>query len=277
MNKLLIVTNCFLLLITVTLLIKGNYYHKLLTKLHSSKTSVSDEQLLSMNNEYLVPFIDVGKGEGDNEINLVIIGNSITTHPISEKIGWKYVSGMAASSVEKDYVHVLLNSISNNYPNTKINFRISNFSEFERDPNNLKDNMVDSLVSFNPDIVVFQLGENVTKDNFSLFKEKYIKLIDFFKQNKNTATICTLPFFPSLEKNSIIENVSLETKSYLVDLSSLVLLDDENYVKNEKKYVGDKSLWKEDAIGIHPGDVGMKNIANRLLVPINILLDKNNM
>lgn len=272
-----IIINCFLLIVSVTLLIRGDYHHKLYAKLELfSKNSVSDEQLLSMNNEKTVSFIDYSQGEGDETINFVIIGNSLATHPISEKIGWNHVSGMAASSIDKDYVHILLNAVHKKNPKAKINFRVANFADFERNPSAFQRNLVDSLVSFNPQIVIFQLGENANKkEDYEIFKNKYIELVELFKQHDNsTKTICTTPFFPSLEKNNLIEAVSIATESYMVDLSSLVLLDDKNYVRNEKNYIGDKSSWKDDGIGIHPGDIGMKNIANRLLIPINILLDK---
>ena len=82
-------------------------------------------------------------------------------------------------------------------------------------------------------------------------------------------TICTTPFFPSLPKNEIVEKVALSTNSYLVDLSHLPLLNTENYAKVEKNYLGDKSVWKVGGIGIHPGDIGMKNIAEQIFITVN--------
>jgi len=67
-----------------------------------------------------------------------------------------------------------------------------------------------------------------------LFEDKYIDLINCFKNTNNPLIICTTPFFPSLQKNKVIEKVALLTNSYLVDLSHLPLLESENYAKNEK-------------------------------------------
>lgn len=61
----------------------------------------------------------------------------------------------------------------------------------------------------------------------------------------------------------------------MVDLSHLPLLEDENYAKNEKNYLGDKSLWTVPGIGIHPGDVGMENIATQLFITINAAMWRN--
>ena len=102
-----------------------------------------------------------------------------------------------------------------------------------------------------------------------LFEQKYIELINCFKKKGNPLMICTTPFFPSLQKNKIIEKVALSTNINMVDLSHLPLLESENYAKDEKKYLGDKSVWKVDGIGIHPGDIGMENIANQLFITIN--------
>lgn len=157
---------------------------------------------------------------------------------------------------------------------TRICLRIANFASFERRPDLLDRKSLDSLIDFNPDIVIFQLGENVIDDKTALilFEKKYIELIHFFKIRHNRIIICTSPFFPSLHKNKIIENVTLSTNTFLVDLSHLPLLESKNYAKNEAKYVGNKSLWSAEGIGVHPGDIGMENIANQIFIPINALL-----
>ena len=83
------------------------------------------------------------------------------------------------------------------------------------------------------------------------------------------------PIFPGIPTNmgsdyaGIIEKVALSTNSYLVDLSHLPLLEPENYAKNEKNYNGNKTVWKVDGIGIHPGDLGMENISNQIFLTIN--------
>jgi hypothetical protein len=63
--------------------------------------------------------------------------------------------------------------------------------------------------------------------------------------------------------------VVLNTESYLADLSHLPLLDKKNYAKDETNYPGNRSEWKNEGIGIHPGDYGMKNIAQQLFIFVN--------
>lgn len=234
--------------------------------------AVSNEQLKLMNNVSIPVFTDFCNNKRGKKFKILIIGNSLSYHGIVKEIGWNHISGMAATSIEKDYVHLLFRKIENKTPDRNICIRISNFASFERNLESFEEKSIDSLVNFQPDIIIFQLGENVAIEEQKvplLFERKYIELIDFFKKKGNPLIICTTPFFPSLSKNQIIEKVALSTNIYMVDLSHLPLLESENYAKNEKNYLGDKLVWKVEGIGIHPGDVGMENIANQLFITIN--------
>ena len=269
-QTLLILLNITLIFLVITLIYKGGYHIKIYDKLKYQMgighQKVSDDQLKAMNNEYSAPFIDIEKGNIENqELRIAIIGNSLTSHAIAEKIGWTHESGMAASSIDKDYVHLLATWLSDIPHAYNVKLRLSNIAPFERNPN-LVISSIDSLISFSPEIVIFQLGENVAEtDDLDLFKQKYIELVNRFTLD-DRIIICTTPFFPDANKNAALEEVALQTSSYLVDLSSLVLLDSQNYAKDEVNYLGDRTLWKASGIGIHPGDIGMENIAKRLLI-----------
>jgi len=236
------------------------------------ETVITDKQLQAMNNLFSPSFADTCNNKSGDKYKILIIGNSLSYHGIVKEIGWEHISGMAATSKEKDFVHLLFKNVEKKLPEKMICLRISNFADFERNLGGFEPKNLDRLIIYQPDLIVFQLGENVSIQNQndkSLFEEKYIELINNFKKNGNPLTICTTPFFPSLPKNEIIEKVALSTNSYLVDLSHLPLLNSENYAKDEKNYSGDKSGWKVDGIGVHPGDIGMENIAKQIFITIN--------
>ncbi|MBC71180.1 MAG: hypothetical protein CMH47_02635 [Muricauda sp.] len=237
------------------------------------------DMLGQMNNVFIPSYIDTCNNGMGKELKLLIIGNSLSYHGIAPGIGWYHNSGMAASEKENDYAHQLFQSIQVKRPNHKVCMRISNFAKFEREPKGWNAQTVKELQDYNPDIVVFQLGENVDGENASvlaLFGKQYINLIDSFKSDNQRHIVATTPFFPSLEKNKIIQQAAIATGIHLVDLSHLTLIDPENYAKNETDYPEEKNDWKVDGIGIHPGDKGMQNIANLLFISIQPFLDSKN-
>ena len=230
---------------------------------------MTKEQLMVMNRTKIKPYIDICNNKQGEPFKILIIGNSITYHGVSEKIGWNHKSGMAASDINNDFAHIIFKKTEKLMPTKKICMRISNLAGFERNFPTYNFKLLDNLANYNPDIIIFQLGENTSFDKLKtpiLFESKYIDLINYIKKDKHPVIICTTPFFPSLEKNEIIEQVAIKTKSYLADLSHLTLLDKENYVKNEINYQGNKSDWKVSGIGVHPGDYGMKNIARQIFI-----------
>jgi hypothetical protein len=157
-------------------------------------------------------------------------------------------------------------------PDRQITVRIAGSAQFERNFATFDPVQYEYLSAWNPDLIVFQLGENVSFDETNtpaLFTQKYRELVRYFKKNGNPVTICTTSFYSSRLKNEITQAVALSEGCFVADLSHLSLLDDTNFAKNETGYPGDKSVWKVDGIGLHPGDKGMENIAREIFVIVN--------
>ena len=51
----------------------------------------------------------------NGNIRILFLGNSITRHMPKPEIGWVHDWGMAASSLENDYVHVMLKELTQKY------------------------------------------------------------------------------------------------------------------------------------------------------------------
>lgn len=82
--------------------------------------------------------------------------------------------------------------------------------------------------------------------------------------------MCTTPFFFSEPMNNAITKAAEQTGARVADISSLTIEDPENFAKDEQDYPGDRSVWKVDGIGMHPGDKGMENIARILFENIDL-------
>ncbi len=235
--------------------------------------NVTGKQLDPMNQVKTNDYYELSSSHKGKAYKILVLGNSIARHGKSEAIGWlSHDGGMAATKEENDYIHLLFRKIEVLLPNCKIYLRETSLVRFERDFSTFDFTTIDKLISYQADIVIFQLGENVNFNEVNtpdLFQKKYVDLINCFKKDKNPLIICTTPFFPNLQKNAVIEQVVLTTKSYLSDLSHLRLLDNQNYAKDEINYAGNRSEWKVEGIGLHPGDYGMRNIAQQIFIIIN--------
>ena len=220
----------------------------------------------AMNQEVFNPLYGKYEG-GDSVIKVAFVGNSISLHGIAENIGWDHKSGMAASSIDNDYVHKLAKKISLNKKVT-VEFAVINVAAFERNFESFEKKALEKIKDFSADYVVFQLGENVSVESVLTKRDLFVgKYIDFINEFKNSVKIVCLPFWHDKDKNDAITEVALKTNSFIVDLSHLgaVGLDLRNYANSEKDY-------QHPGVGKHPGDFGMENISNNLYSVFNVLI-----
>ncbi len=82
-----------------------------------------------------IPYLNreerIENNEAQDDFSILVIGNSLGLHEKNIDIGWNHESGMAASSLENDYVHKLCKMISGS-KNVNINLSIINAADFER-------------------------------------------------------------------------------------------------------------------------------------------------
>ena len=92
---------------------------------------------------------------------LLFLGNSITQHGPKPEIGWAGDWGMAASALDKDYVHVLAAQIGK-AAGGQPRILAKNIADFERGhpTYDIAAGMKDEL-AFRPDVVIVAIGENV--------------------------------------------------------------------------------------------------------------------
>jgi len=174
---------------------------------------------------------------------VIFIGNSITKHPPAPDIGWNGNFGMAASSEETDYVHIVSNKLS-------ANFKAFNLADWERNYSNYDLSELNKYVGW-ADIVIIKLGENVTnfQPDFDKYFEKLLKQLNC----DNTFVVSTWWENPQL--NQSMRQITLANNFNWVQLPE----HDTTYNANN---------FQDPGVATHPGDKGMKLIADSILTAI---------
>ncbi|MDB5732447.1 MAG: hypothetical protein JWQ03_2342 [Variovorax sp.] len=196
---------------------------------------------------------------------VLFLGNSITRHGPKVDIGWTGNFGMAASAAEKDYVHVLTSSLAVSM-GALPDVMVENIADFERNAEaiDLKARL-EKCLAFKPQIVVIAIGENVpqlrTEADKAAFGRRFQKLLETFKVKDGPALFVRGCFWPDAAKDQVMQKVSLEAEATFVDISDLGK-DPANRARAERQIA-------HDGVAAHPGDKGMKAIADALLKAIS--------
>ncbi|MGV2451606.1 UNVERIFIED_CONTAM: hypothetical protein POZ17_15755 [Ralstonia mannitolilytica] len=216
------------------------------------------DPLLAMNNVKMPEYEElIHNISSSDTLRILILGNSISSHGISTEIGWNHKAGMAASDESKDYVHLLFKRLVVSKPQKNVIVRFSNYSLMERNPESFLNKEWKSLIVFEPNKVIFQLSDNVTKDKVDSFKESSLQLLGNFK----TSNIYVVsPFFVNEENYKTSKEIAINSKATFIDISDIAK-SSQNKAINEKNYPASKNSWIVDGIGQHPGNIGMLNIS----------------
>jgi hypothetical protein len=192
---------------------------------------------------------------------ILFLGNSITLHGPSAQVGWMNNWGMAASAQERDYVHVLVNSIAK-LSGSRPEVQIANIADFERryDAYDLDAGLKQHL-DFKPDTVVVAIGENVpaltSEDAKTRFKAGFTRLLTALKKSGQPAIFVRSCFWPDKTKDDIMRESCTAVGGVFVDIGGLSK-DESNYARSERSFA-------HAGVAGHPGDKGMKAIADALL------------
>ena len=203
-------------------------------------------------------------GKLRSEINaerVLFLGNSITRHGPAPKIGWIDDWGMAASALEKDFVHQVASGIAamiGKDPEKKI----TNIADFER---NLATydiaTKLKAELDFKPTLVIIAIGENVaalkTDDAKAQFKASFARLLATVKSAGQPALVVRGCFWTDKTKDEIMQQACAAAGGTFVDIGALGKVE-ANFARSERK-------WDHDGVAAHPGDKGMAAIAAAIL------------
>jgi len=195
---------------------------------------------------------------------ILFVGNSITLHGVKADIGWNAEWGMAASEKEKDYVHLLMESVKRTAPDAC--FCICQVAEWERayKEGETKFPLYEAARSFAADILIMRCVENCPKADMDtdLLAQKYDALIEHLKGSDAAQVIVTTGFWHHPGDEALCR-VATDRYKPLIPLGDLG--DDD-----AMKAIG---LFEHMGVANHPGDLGMKAIADRIFEKLFPMLD----
>ncbi|MBQ3151783.1 MAG: hypothetical protein IJB86_11125 [Clostridia bacterium] len=192
-----------------------------------------------------------GKG-----VRVMFVGNSMTLHGIKEDIGWHIECGMAASCPENDYVHLMMKEIDR--LSVDASYCICQVAQWEC--NYASDEVfceqIQNARSFSADIIIFRAIENCPTRGFeaSVFMSQLHKLLSYLDRDNKAKIVMTTGFWRHPGDDVIIEYAN-KNKLPLVLLGDLGDLD-------EMKALG---LFEHIGVANHPGDLGMRCMADRIM------------
>lgn len=196
-------------------------------------------------------------GDEGADFKVLFIGNSITRHMPKADIGWTRDCGMAASSLANDYVHICLNELRKLHGN--VSACIAQCAAWERDfgSETILEEKYGAARDFAADLVIVRIGENTNRELLSKFsyKEAFDKMVHFFASNKNARVVVTGMFWQDSRLEADMKAVADENGYSFVTIEDLGLRDD-------MKAIG---LFEHYGVSIHPGDLGMRCIAERIM------------
>ena len=202
---------------------------------------------------------------------IVFLGNSITLHAPLESIGWAGNWGMAASAPEKDYVHLVVQSLSeptqpaSNTPAAKTTaptIMVENIADFERHYATYPlEEKLRKFLDFKPGLVIVAIGENVppltTDESKAQFFNSVSKLLRTLQANENPTIIVRSCFGQYPDKDPILKRAAADVGGIYVDVGALSQ-NEANYARSERKIA-------HAGVAGHPGDRGMKAIADAIV------------
>ena len=196
-----------------------------------------------------------GKGK-----RVLFLGNSIMLHGVKEEIGWFNEWGMAASKKENDFLHLLTSKITEKDPDAA--YCLAQVSKWEvdyKDPAKILE-YYKSAADFGADIIVARMIDNCQRATFEgdKFTKSFNELIKFLNTKDTDKIAVTTGFWPH-PGNETLKEISANNGFAFVKIDDLG--DDP-----EMKAIG---LFEHNGVQSHPGDKGMKEIADRIWKKIN--------
>jgi hypothetical protein len=192
---------------------------------------------------------------------ILFLGNSITLHGPKPDIGWTGNWGMAASSEDKDYVHLVTSTLAR-HTGSKPQIMVRNIADFERGyaTYDVEGQMKD-LFAFDPDLVVLAIGENVpalgSENAKAQFKAGVMKILGCALAKRHPLVVVRSSFWADPAKDQLLRQACQEADAIFVDAGPLGR-EAANAARSERSFT-------HEGVAGHPGDRGMKALADAIV------------
>lgn len=192
---------------------------------------------------------------------ILFLGNSITLHGPKPDIGWTNNWGMAASAEENDYVHLVTRAIAR-HTGVPPQIQVRNIADFERNYATYDvDGELKDLFAFDPDLVVLAIGENVpaldSEDAKAKFKAGVMSILRCAMAKRHPLVVVRSSFWPDATKDRLLKEAAAEANVRFVDAGPIGR-EPANVARSER-------LFSHDGVAAHPGDLGMKALADAMV------------
>ncbi len=195
---------------------------------------------------------------------MFVLGNSITVMSPVPVWGWQNNNGMAASSPDKDFAHILERNLK--AANPQVQMKLLSGGGFEREfwSFDYDKSLSEHLDGYAPDLIIVRIGENMSDDEVAKpereFKARYRQLLDKLTQYSGHAkVICTTSFWDQSRASAMIREVAAERGYPVADLHTVL------YNRPDRDSFRAVTEYADPGVGAHPNDRGMAEIARLIL------------
>jgi len=196
----------------------------------------------------------------DGKVDMLFVGNSITYAYANYQYWWGSWGGCATIR-DNDYAHILSKAVSKRCP---VRMEAMGLSEWETKHTDRAEMLLglEGHLRKNLDYVIVFLGENI--GNTDTLQADFEYMIEYIGENAPDAQILIIgQFWEDEIKDKAKKNACDNAGATFVDLT---------YVQNKEEYQcglgtvvlgddGQEHIVEHPGVAIHPGDVGMEEIA----------------
>jgi hypothetical protein len=174
---------------------------------------------------------------------------------------------MAASCLDRDYVHRVAAAVEAR-SGRSVPVIAENIADFEREFPTWDDQArLARWCTFDPDLVVLAIGENVAAFEHQAtqeqFRDRVVSLLLALVRTPGRPIILVRScFWPEPIRDGLLRQACTRVNGTFIDISRLSQ-DESSYARSERVYV-------HAGVGAHPGDRGMQRLADLLLAALGI-------